>query len=259
MEKSIVRTVLCYSAIQLIFISLFGPAQNISVLSITIYGGASVLLHILLGVFLIIFKKDFFNLSTGKQLGKINIANRITLLRISSLPSIAFLLHHNDIAKIRLILPFLLILVFLTDAFDGQIARRRKEITRMGSMLDSISDYSLLFVISIVYFRNNIVPHWFFYLIFFRLFLQAFGMFVFIALRKPIETKSTWGGKITIATTMTLYVIELVRLFLPDSYAPAFRAIEYVSGVTILILCFEKAHIFFRQGKKVSQGRKEPS
>jgi hypothetical protein len=58
---------------------------------------------------------------------------------------------------------------------------------------------------------------------------------------------------------MTLYVIELVRLFLPDSYATAFRAIEYVSGAVILILCFEKAQIFFRQGKKFSQGRKEPS
>ena len=257
MERSIFRTVLCYSVLQLLFITLFGPMQSVSAKSIAIYGAASVILHILLFAFLMYFKTDFFNQSTGMPLSKINMANRITLLRISSLPTIAFLLHHNDINQIRYILPFLLILVFLTDSFDGQIARRRKQITRMGSMLDSISDYALLFVISIVYFRNEIVPHWFFFLIFFRLFLQAMGMLVFILLRKPIEAKSTWGGKITIATTMTLYVIELVRLFLPQEYGYIFRIIEYISGVIILFFCFEKARIFFHQGKEVKRERKE--
>ena len=256
MGKSIIRTVLCYAALQLFFIALFGPAQDVSARSIAIYGGASVLLHVLLCVFLFTFKKDFYNISTGEQLTRINAANRITLLRISSLPTIAFLLHNNDIGTIRVILPILLILVFLTDTFDGQIARRCKQITRMGSMLDSISDYSLLFVISIVYFRNSIVPHWFFYLIFLRLFLQALGMLVFIVLKKPIETKSTWGGKITIATTMTLYVTELVRLFLPANYAIIFQIAEYISGTIILALCVEKGSIFFSQGKKVKQDRK---
>ncbi len=259
MERSIFRTVLCYAALQLLFISLFGVAQAVPASQITIYGFASILLHALLYAFLLIFKKDFFNLSTGVQLSRINTANRITLLRISSLPTIAYLLHFNNIARIRILLPILLVLVFLTDTFDGQIARRKKQITKMGSMLDSISDYSLLFVISIVYFQNAIVPRWFFYLIFLRLFLQAVGMLVFIIIRKPIEMKSTWGGKITIATTMTLYVVELARLFLPQDFAPAFKVAEYASGAIILALCLEKAMIFFRQGKTVRKDRKAVS
>jgi len=255
MEKSVFRTVLCYSVLQLLFISMFGPAQSVSAGSIALYGAASVLLHVLLFFFLMHFKNDFFNQSTGQPLTRINMANRITLLRISSLPTIAFLLRHKDLGEIRFILPILLLLVFLTDSFDGQIARRRRQITKMGSMLDSISDYSLLFVISVVYFRNEILPYWFFILIFFRLFLQAAGMLIFILLKKPIEIKSTWGGKITIATTMALYVVELVKLFLPQEFDPIFKIIEYVSGAIILIFCFEKASIFLNQGKSVKKDR----
>jgi len=50
---------------------------------------------------------------------------------------------------------------------------------------------------------------------------------------------------------MTLYVLELIRLYLPQNYDPVFRMIEYFSGAIILMLYFEKAKIFFRQGKKL--------
>jgi CDP-diacylglycerol--glycerol-3-phosphate 3-phosphatidyltransferase len=255
MERSIFRTVFAYTALQLALIILFSTNGEVNYASLCIYGGASLILHAGLLFFLLTFKADFFNLSTGVQLQRINAANRITLLRISSLPTIAFLLRHKDIAEIKVALPIVLALIFLTDAFDGQIARRCKQITRIGEMLDSISDYSLLAVLSIVYYIHGIMPSWFFLLVFFRLFLQALGMFVFILMKKPIARKSTWGGKITIAIVMTLYVIELVRLYLPVEMATVFKAIEYVSGTVIFALSFEKGLIFLRQGKLVKQDK----
>jgi len=251
MEKSILRTVLFYSGMQMLFLFFFCLFRDIPPLSILLYAAAALLMHGFLYFFLIHFKHDFFNESTGRPLEKVNAANRITLLRISCLPSIAFLLHHKEIMEIKMLLPVLLALIFLTDSFDGQIARRKKQITKMGQMLDSISDYSLLAVISIVYFRNNIVPHWFFYLIFCRLFLQALGMLIFILMKKPVEMRSTWGGKITIAVTMTFYILELARLYLADDVSGLFNAGEYAAGTLILLLSFEKAFIFFRQGKKL--------
>jgi len=169
---------------------------------------------------------------------------------------IVFLLANMELGEIKLMLPILLAAVFLTDAFDGLVARKKKQITKIGAMLDSISDYSLLAVISIVYYLHNIVPRWFFVLIFCRLFLQTLGMFVFILLKKPVSTTSTWGGKITIASTMTLYIIELVRLYLPKGIDPAFRVIEYICGALVFILYFEKALIFFHQGKQLKQERR---
>jgi len=127
----------------------------------------------------------------------------------------------------------------------------------MGAMLDSTSDYILLGVISIVYYRHNIVPHWFFYVIILRLFLQGAGMLIFIMLKKPLEIKSTWGGKITIATTMSLYVIELIRLYLPANFDIVFRIVEYASGAIVLLLCFEKGLIFLKQGLKKKADSKD--
>ena len=69
---------------------------------------------------------------------------------------------NTHFSEMKILLPIVLALVFLTDSFDGQIARRTNQITKIGQMLDSISDYSLLVVISVVYYRNEIVPLWFF-------------------------------------------------------------------------------------------------
>lgn len=257
MEKSIFRTVFFYASIQLAIILYSSIAARVPVDSLLIYVGLTTAMHALLYVFLMRLRNNFFNLSTGEALTRINLANRITLLRISSLPTIAFFLRHKETTDLKVLLPVLLALVFLTDSFDGQIARRKKQITRMGAMLDSISDYILIGVISIVYYRNDIVPHWFFFLIILRLFFQALGMFLFIIMKKPVEIKSTWGGKITIATTMTLYVVELTRLYTPIEYAPFFRIAEYISGAIVLLFCFEKGAIFFRQGRTVSAERKK--
>lgn len=251
MERSIIRTVLFNFFLQFFIILIFAYIGNVGIISVLVYCLALFILHVILALFLFKFKNDFFNLSTNQPLQKINPANRITLLRISSLVTIAFLLQHRDLSQVKVILPIILALTFLTDTFDGQIARRRKQVTRMGQMLDSISDYSLLALISIVYFQNNILPVWFFYLVLFRLSLQALGMLIFILLKKPLETKSTWGGKITIATTMTLYLLELLRLYIHPCFDSIFTILEGASGIIILTLSFEKVRLFFRQGKKI--------
>lgn len=258
MERSILKTVMLYLSIQLAFIAATRLSGNVHTETVLSYAAITILVHAGLAFFLLRFRGDFFNLSTQTPLVKINLANRITLLRISTLPSIALLLQHNETFQLRFVLPALLVLLFLTDSFDGQIARRGKQITRIGQMLDSISDYSLLGVISIVYFTNEILPAWFFTLILVRLFLQALGMFVFILLRRPLPVHSTWGGKITIATTMTLYVVEVFKFYTPASAARTFSAIEYAAGAIIVAFSFEKAAIFFRQGKKVTDERRVP-
>jgi CDP-diacylglycerol--glycerol-3-phosphate 3-phosphatidyltransferase len=250
MERSIIKTVLFYLAIQLTLISDTLLSREASFASVVRFLALTVAVHASLAAFLLRFKSEFYNISTQSQLKRINMANRITLLRISSLPTVAYILQHEEVFQIKFVLPALLIMVFLTDSFDGQIARRGKQITRMGQMLDSISDYCLLGVISIIYFSNQLLPPWFFGLVLFRLFLQAAGMLVFILLDKPLPMKSTWGGKITIAAIMTLYALEVFKLYLPASFLPAFTILEYAAGGLILLLSFEKIGIFLKQIKR---------
>ena len=136
--------------------------------------------HSLILLFLILYKEEFVNVESNLSLDKINLANGITLFRISSVPLIAFLLKQNSIEQIKIILAVVLILVFLTDFFDGFIARKFNQETRIGRMLDSMSDYSLLALVSIVYYQLGLLPNWFFYLIFVRLMFQALGMLFFL-------------------------------------------------------------------------------
>lgn len=219
--------------------------------------------HTLLLLFLILHKSEFANKSTnipseniGEKLSllpaRINTANKITLCRISSVPLVAFLLKNHEIKGIKFVLTAVLVFVFLTDLFDGLIARKYNQETDIGRMLDSMSDYSLLTLVSVVYFQLGILPGWFFFLILSRLLFQAVGMMFFMLLKFPMETNSTRGGKITIAAVMILYTIELLRFFIPhlDNFKTVFMFLEYGCALIVFVFLFEKIHIFYCHYKK---------
>lgn len=84
-----------------------------------------------------------------------NLANRITLLRILLIPVIlVFLLpvpvqgfdawNSFILARGRIIALVLFALAALTDLFDGAIARRRGMVTNLGKFLDPIADKMLV-------------------------------------------------------------------------------------------------------------------
>lgn len=247
MERKIGRLVLFFLLFQCAFIfavyQIFNTDTEIFI-SFLIH---IILWHSLLLLFLIIYKEEFVNVQNGLMLEKINIANSITLCRISSVPLIAFLLKQNEVSGIRILLAVVLILVFLTDLFDGLIARKCNQETKIGRMLDSMSDYSLLALVSIIYYQLGLLPNWFFYLIFIRLMFQALGMVFFMLLKFPAEVKSTQGGKITIAATMILYVIKILDFFIPslNNFQNVFLIAEYACGFIIFVFLFEKIYIFY--------------
>ena len=247
MEKKIGRLVLFFLLFQCAFIFAVYKIFNTNAEIFISFLIHIVLWHSLLLFFLIFYKGEFINVQNGLMLEKINIANIITLCRISSVPLIAFLLKQNEVEGIKTILAVVLILVFLTDLFDGIIARKCNQETKIGRMLDSMSDYSLLALVSIIYYQLGILPNWFFYLIFIRLMFQALGMIFFMILKFPMEIKSTQGGKITIAATMVLYTIKILEFFIPflKKFQNAFLIAEYSCAFIIFVFLFEKIYIFY--------------
>ena len=119
-------------------------------------------------------------------------------------------------------------------------------------MLDSMSDYSLLALVSIVYYQLGLLPNWFFYLILGRLMFQAVGMLFFMLLKFPVEIKSTKGGKITIAVTMIFYSLKMMQFFVnfPDTFKNFFLIAEYSCGFIIFVFLFEKIFIFYNHYKE---------
>ena len=79
---------------------------------------------------------------------KLSWANRITILRILLIvPFISCMLKIND-AEFGNVMRFIAIFIFLfmaiSDAVDGYMARRNRQITRLGAFLDPMADKLLI-------------------------------------------------------------------------------------------------------------------
>ncbi|MEN6384748.1 MAG: CDP-alcohol phosphatidyltransferase family protein [Phycisphaerales bacterium] len=78
----------------------------------------------------------------------LNSANKITIFRILTIvPFVICMLKVNEPGygpAMRYISLFLLVLMGLSDAYDGYVARKKHEITRLGSFLDPMADKLLV-------------------------------------------------------------------------------------------------------------------
>ena len=83
---------------------------------------------------------------------KLSWANRITILRILLIvPFVSCMLKINDAAiseTMRDALRYAAVVIFLimafSDVFDGYLARRNKQVTKLGSFLDPVADKLLI-------------------------------------------------------------------------------------------------------------------
>ena len=80
-----------------------------------------------------------------------NIPNSITLIRIAVTPIILFLTFNNQLV----IVCILIFISSFSDWLDGYIARRFNQFSRLGELLDPISDrIYILTLLFIVYYLN---------------------------------------------------------------------------------------------------------
>ncbi len=190
---------------------------------------------VLLGM-LLVFRNDFVKDPSGERLDKVNLANKITLFRVSTLPTVLFVILASKDYPIRFLLVVLVAIVFITDFLDGYVSRRGHEVTRVGKMMDAASDYTGLFVISIVYHYFHLIPAWFLCLLVGRLAGQTLMVLVVLAVKKRISPRTSFMGKLTTASTMVLYAFELLRFMtrLPSMvYATAEAAVGLIVALSI--------------------------
>ncbi len=79
---------------------------------------------------------------------KLSWANRITVLRILLIiPFVSCMLKVNDAEfgnAMRYIAIFIFLFMAISDAIDGYMARRNRQITRLGAFLDPVADKLLI-------------------------------------------------------------------------------------------------------------------
>ena len=197
-------------------------------------------------LFLILKQKFFYLVKTGKPLSSVNLASKITLFRITMIPSVLFLIIALRTYPVGPVLALFIGLTCLSDLFDGYISRRRGEETFIGKILDSSSDYLLLGVVAIAYYFYRLLPAWLFWLILSRLLLHSLGMMVLFLLRRKLVPQTTIFGKIAVAATMVLFVYKPAAVIFPlMKSGTAF--VEICSGVLIALSLVDKG-IYLTRG-----------
>lgn len=243
-----ILSVLCsYCAIEAVVFVAVSVANGFDSGLLMAFFAVQAVFHLALLGFLVAAGDFFYNVGTGEPLERVNIANKVTLLRVSMLPSILFMILAGKDHQVAPILVPMLALTFLTDMIDGRLSRARNQVTQIGRILDSVSDYSLLFVIAIAYFIYGLLPAWLFAVIVFRLAFQATGMLIMLVTRKSVEPQPTLFGKAAVATTMVLFAIEALKLFAFEAFGPIFGPAEIAAGVIVGLSVIDKGWFFVRK------------
>jgi cardiolipin synthase (CMP-forming) len=210
--------------------------------------GISAVYHGLLTGVLVARRADFHVEPSGVMLTRVNLPNTLTLARLSSLPTVLYLIMQaSDYRVVPVILP-LMALVFATDFLDGIVARRRKQITYVGRYLDSSSDYLMIVAVSVVFYYYALVPLWFFILILCRLVLFAAGMAVLALKAGKSDPLATFLGKASIFALMVLYVMEVAGMLGVPWIGNdlVVRIVEYAVAAIVVASMVDKA-IFLRK------------
>jgi CDP-diacylglycerol--glycerol-3-phosphate 3-phosphatidyltransferase len=127
--------------------------------------------------------------------------------------------------------PFLGAVLFsiasLTDLLDGYIARRSKQVTKVGILLDPIADKLLVISALIVLVDMAIIPAWIAVVIIVREFIVT-GLRV-VALSKDIVIPAEVGGKIKVTAQISAILVLLFNS--SPSFMEMFDRIFFISDL----------------------------
>lgn len=241
--------------IQCLFFSLIALRHSFRLaVELGFLGSAAVYHLVILG--LLLQRKDQFQIEPeGYRLERVNLANLLTMTRLSSLPTICFLIVLARDHSIVIILLVFVSIIFLTDLFDGALSRRTHQVTKIGKIMDSFSDYLVLGVISVAFLAFRLIPSWFFAAIVLRSLTMIVGVSVLTRKRGYLKPETSFIGKASIFAVMVLYAFEILTLLATSWKWTALVAdiLEYVVGAFLAVSIVDKLIYFSIQMRAASR------
>jgi len=145
-----------------------------------------------------------------------NIANKISTFRILIVPffiaSLVYYIPEKD--YLRFIALFIFVLAVLSDAADGYIARKRKQYTSAGLILDPLGDKAILLSSFILlYFVDTGIklPFWVMFIVVSRDAIIILGIVAVFIVRQKFDIRPTIWGKVTTSLQMLSVICVLLR------------------------------------------------
>jgi cardiolipin synthase len=122
----------------------------------------------------------------------VGIANQLTMVRFFLIvPVVVLFAHGHLIASL-----ILYVVLGLTDVADGVVARRRREQTEFGVVMDPLADVFSTAAVFAAFLAAGLVPLWLFLILMLRYGMLIVGSFVLFLATGPIEFRATIPGKI---------------------------------------------------------------
>ncbi|MBI2647244.1 CDP-diacylglycerol--glycerol-3-phosphate 3-phosphatidyltransferase [Candidatus Woesearchaeota archaeon] len=162
---------------------------------------------------------------------KFNIPNKITIIRVSLIPLFAIILLVNIPYK-NLFSAFIFVMLSISDFLDGYFARKKKQVTEFGKLIDPIAD-KLLIATALIFLIGKGIDLWMAIVIISREVVIT-AMRIYLIPKKIIVPASNFGKAKTIVQSLA---IVFVLLKLPLNWYVMLTAVvlTVVSGIDYVI------------------------
>ncbi|HEY3215260.1 MAG TPA: CDP-alcohol phosphatidyltransferase family protein [Candidatus Eisenbacteria bacterium] len=139
----------------------------------------------------------------GYSLSALNLPLTLTLLRVVLVPGIAlFLLDRHLVLALAIF-----VVAALSDVADGWLARRWKQETRLGTVLDPLVDIVFNLAMLFALAAAGLLPRWVFGVAALRYGILMVGGACLIIFVGPLRIRPTWFGRFTGIVVSTLIAL----------------------------------------------------
>lgn len=189
-----------------------------------------------------------------------NLANKLTLIRIVLVPVFLIFIAVKDIPYGSFIATFIFILASLTDKLDGYIARSRNQITNFGKFMDPLADKLLVTAALISLVEVHVVPSWAAVVIIAREFAVS-GLRSIAAAQGRVIAASWWGKIKTVIQIIAIILLllkinihdaKLLKIFTIDNHylKEFFAIVPTVALMLAVIVTLLSGYDYFKKNKE---------
>jgi cardiolipin synthase len=158
-----------------------------------------------------------------------NIPNILTVTRILLLPFFvaAFMYNRYNLAL------YIFVLAGVTDFFDGLIARRHKQVTELGKILDPIADKFFMVTSFLLMAYYGLIPKWITIVVISRDIIVVTGCLITYLIVNNIKIEPTLVGKTASAFQFILIGIVLLMINITGDFTPPFYFLAFIAALTV--------------------------
>ncbi|MBR6917559.1 MAG: CDP-diacylglycerol--glycerol-3-phosphate 3-phosphatidyltransferase [Clostridia bacterium] len=189
---------------------------------------------------------------------KLNLPNKLTLLRILLVPVFLVLLIAVDFGgdtTSRIVCAALFVVTCLTDTLDGIIARKYNMVTNFGKFLDPLADKFIVFAallgILVKYPYLNRVFVWAAAIVMFRE-LAVTSMRLVVASKNVVVAAGILGKIKTVSQMICITLIILEPVILPASLYESHIIVYVMTGIMTVMTLWSGIDYFVKYGKYIT-------